>query len=72
MGQSQNGAVDWIEVEEDGEAILTRYDDQQNVERILMENNSKRFRLTETTPPVQEPLVVCQRHGAEMSIKTTR
>ena len=63
MGQSQNGAVDWIEVEEDGnveedgEAILTRYDDQQNVERILMENNSKRFRLTETTPPVQEPLV---------------
>ena len=63
MGRSRNGAVDWIEVEEDGnvdedgEAILTRYDDQQNVERILMENNSKRFRLTETTPPMQEPLV---------------
>jgi hypothetical protein len=63
MGQSQNGAMDWIKVnkggnvDEDGAPILTCYSDQLNVECIIMDTNSKCFQLTETTPPMQEPLV---------------
>lgn len=55
LGVTGNSSVDWIEVEEDGEMV--RYDDQESIERKIMENNEKCFRLTETSPPMQKPLV---------------
>jgi hypothetical protein len=33
------------------------YDDQENIEKKIMESNKKQFCLTETSPPMQEPLV---------------
>jgi hypothetical protein len=50
-----NSSVDWIEVEEDG--FMTQYDDQATIEWKIMENNEQHFQMTETTPPMQEPLV---------------
>ena len=35
----------------------TEYDDQANVERAIIQNNSTHFRLTEGTPAMQEPLL---------------
>jgi hypothetical protein len=34
------------------------YEDQATVERLIMENNSACFRLTEDTPPMTEPLLL--------------
>jgi hypothetical protein len=56
LGTTGNSRVDWIEVKEDGEMI--RYDDQENIEKKIMESNKKQFCLTETSPPMQEPLVI--------------
>jgi hypothetical protein len=33
------------------------YDDRATVERLIMANNAARFRLTEDTPPMTEPLL---------------
>jgi hypothetical protein len=55
LGTTGNISVDWIEVEEDG--FMTRYDNQATIEWKNMENNEQHFRMTETTPPRQEPLV---------------
>jgi hypothetical protein len=58
MEQTSNGAVDWIEMEGDnGDVVATQIMDQPTMEQCIMENNSRRFRLTESTPPMQEPLV---------------
>jgi hypothetical protein len=58
MEQTSNGAVDWIEMEGDnGNDEATQITDQPTMEQHIMENNSRRFRLTESTPTMQEPLV---------------
>lgn len=48
LGVTGNSSVDWIEVEEDGEMV--RYDDQESIERKIMENNEKCFRLSLKLP----------------------
>jgi hypothetical protein len=58
MEQTSNGAVDWIEGDGDNDNDEPiRITDQPIMEQRIMENNSRRFRLTESTPPMQEPLV---------------
>lgn len=59
LGRTRSPAIDWIEVEE-GEGDdrrFVRYSDKASVEQKIMENNEARFRLTETTPPMTEPLI---------------
>jgi len=50
--------MDWIEEEirEGDERTTVQYMDQATVEGNIMNNNKKRFQLTETSPPVMEPL----------------
>jgi hypothetical protein len=55
LGTTGNSSVDWIEVEENG--FMTQYDDQATIKWKIMENNERQFRMMETTPPMQEPLV---------------
>jgi hypothetical protein len=58
MEQTSNGAVDWIEGDGDNDNDKPiRITDQPTMEQRIMENNSRRFRLTESTPPMQEPLI---------------
>ena len=62
LGRTQNGSVDWIEVEarlavEGADLILIQHSDKDTVEQKIMENNENRFRLTENTPPMNEPLL---------------
>jgi hypothetical protein len=58
MEQTSNGAVDWIKGDGDNDNDEPiRITDQPTMEQRIMENNSRRFRLTESTPPMQEPLV---------------
>jgi hypothetical protein len=40
-----------------GENYQQEYEDQATVKRLMMENNVAHFRLTEDTPPMQEPLL---------------
>lgn len=55
LGKMRAGAVSKVEVQnEDG--TYTRVKIQTEVEAALMQNNEKRFRLTETTPFMQEPM----------------
>jgi hypothetical protein len=58
MEQTSNGAVDWIKMEGDNDNDkATQIMDQPTMEQRIMENNSRWFRLMESTPPMQEPLV---------------
>ena len=62
LGRTQNGSVDWIEVEtgpavEGADPILIRHSNKDTVEQKIMENNEIRFQLTESTPPMNEPLL---------------
>jgi hypothetical protein len=53
MEQTSNGAVDWIEMEGDNDNNkATQITDQPTMEQRIMENNSRWFRLTESTPPM--------------------
>ena len=57
-----DGSVDWIEVEtglvvEGADPILIRHSNKDTVEQKIMENNEIRFRLMESTPPMNEPLL---------------
>lgn len=54
LGKTSAGSVDWVEQEVDGSTI--RYETKESVEEKIMENNEKRFRLTESTPPMRSPL----------------
>jgi hypothetical protein len=58
MEQTSNGAVNWIKMEgENDNDEATQITDQPTMEQRIMENNSRWFRLTESTPPMQEPLI---------------
>ena len=62
LGHTQNGSVDWIEVEtgpavEGANPILIRHSDKDTVEQKIMENNKSRFQLMESTPPMNESLL---------------
>jgi len=58
LGKVRAAGVDWIEevVGEGAERATVRYTDQAMVEAKIMQNNEKRFRLTEGSPPMTEPL----------------
>jgi len=51
--------VDWVEVDvgEGDDKTTMRVDDKEQIELILMKNNEKCFRLTESSPPMTEPLL---------------
>ena len=55
LGRKRAGAVIRIGVGEGAEYI--ELSEKEVVEMKIMENNTKRFRLTENTPPMQEPLL---------------
>jgi len=50
--------VDWIEevIGEGEERMMVQHTDRTMVEAKIMQNNEKRFRLTENLPPMIEPL----------------
>ena len=50
------GSVQQVRVGSDDD--YTEYDDQANVERAIIQNNSTWFHLTEGTPVMQEPLLL--------------
>jgi len=56
LGKTGSSGVDWIKTE-DSNGNVTRWEDQRSIEEKIMEMNDARFRLTESTPPMQEPLV---------------
>lgn len=55
LGKTSAGSVDWAEEEVNGSTV--RYQRKEAVEEKIMENNEKRFRLTESTPPMRSPLL---------------
>ena len=60
MGKAQAGSIARVEVEVTHpgcNTIIETYESQEAVEAAIIENNTTRFRLTENTPPMQEPLV---------------
>jgi hypothetical protein len=58
MEQTSNGAVNWIKMEGDNDNDeATQIMDQPTMEQHIMENNSRQFWLTESAPPMQEPLI---------------
>lgn len=54
MGKQFAGSVDWVEEEVDG--VTVRVEGKEAVEEKIMQNNEKRFRLTETTPMMRSPM----------------
>jgi len=57
-GEVRADSMDWIEeeVREGDERTTVQYTDQAMVEDKIMQKNKKRFWLTETLPPMMEPL----------------
>ena len=54
-GKRRAGAVSKVGIGEGEE--YREYEDRATVERLIIENNAARFRLTEDTPPMSEPLL---------------
>jgi hypothetical protein len=54
-GKWRAGAISKVGIGEGEEC--REYEDQATVERLIIENNAARFRLTEDTPPMLEPLI---------------
>jgi hypothetical protein len=54
--QRAAGAVTTVGVRQGDDYF--EYDDQATIEQLIIENNSARFRLTENTPPMTEPLLL--------------
>lgn len=54
-GKRRAGAVSRVGSGEGGD--YREYEDRASVERLIIENNAARFRLTEDTPPMTEPLL---------------
>jgi hypothetical protein len=54
-GKQRAGAVTTVGVRQGDDYF--EYDDQATIERLIIENNSARFRLAENTPPMTEPLL---------------
>jgi hypothetical protein len=54
-GKQRAGAVTKVGIHQGDDYF--EYEDQATVERLIMENNSACFRLTEDTPPMTEPLL---------------
>ena len=54
-GKRRAGAVGKVGIGEGDE--YREYEDRATVERLIIENNAARFRLTEDTPPMTEPLL---------------
>jgi hypothetical protein len=54
-GKQHAGAVTKVGVHQGDDYF--EYEDQATVERLIMENNSACFHLTEDTPPMMEPLL---------------
>jgi hypothetical protein len=55
QGKQRAGAISKVGIGEGEE--YQEYEDQATVERLIIENHAARFRLTEDTPPMSEPLL---------------
>jgi hypothetical protein len=54
-GKQRAGAVTKVGIHQGDDYF--EYEDQATVERLIIENNSSHFCLTEDTPPMTEPLL---------------
>jgi hypothetical protein len=56
QGKQRAGAVTKVDIHQGDDYF--EYEDQATVERLIMENNSAHFHLTEDTPLMMEPLLL--------------